>query len=71
MNQYRRGSTTFVSSRLGSACVRAHLKVENPVLLRTIYILIYCRPASCLSPCNATAEDKKLRIWPHTKRITL
>jgi hypothetical protein len=36
MNQHRGGSTTFVSSRLGSARVGTQLKVENPVLLRTI-----------------------------------
>jgi hypothetical protein len=36
MNQYRRGSTTFVKfeTRIGSC--RAQLKVENPTVLRTI-----------------------------------
>jgi hypothetical protein len=37
MNQYHRGSSTIVASRLGLAHVGAQLKVENPVPLRTIW----------------------------------
>jgi hypothetical protein len=36
MNRYHRGSSTIVASRLGLAHAGAQLKVENPVLLRTI-----------------------------------
>jgi hypothetical protein len=39
MNRYRRGSSTILASKPGSAHLGAQLKVENPAGLRTIVTL--------------------------------